>query len=139
MLISACKANRVQAVEFLLKRGWTSTTATTADVRRSHYAARTFLQLIRMLVEANAEWNILDDDGRTPFGACGEGLELRKQFEGFEQRFPQKLCAEQTDECVCMEFRKSPLLKCSRCGRTVPLDLHGSLGAQRKARRLLDM
>lgn len=115
MLISACKANRVQAVEFLLKKGVDVDDSDYRGRTALHYAAQNLsLQLIRMLVEANAEWNILDDDGRTPLELARE-VSNYEQFEGFESGFHKAVCAEQTDECVCMEFRKSPLLKCSRC------------------------
>lgn len=115
MLIAACKANRPQAVEFLLKKGVSVNESDYRGRTAMHYAAHNLsLQLVRMLVESNAEWTIQDDDGRTPLELARE-VSDNEQFEHFECGFHEAVWAEHTDECVCMELRKSPLLKCSRC------------------------
>jgi ankyrin repeat protein len=115
MLIAACKANRPQAVEFLLKKGVTVDDGDYRGRTALHYAAHNLsLELVRMLAEANAEWTIHDNDGRAPLELARE-VSDDEQFENFECGFHEAMWAEHTDDCVCMELRKSPLLKCSRC------------------------
>ncbi len=139
MLMTACKANRPQAVEFLLKKGVTVDDRDYRGRTAFHYAAQNLsLQLVRMLVESNAEWTIQDDDGRTA-GARARGLRQRA-VRALRVRLPRSGLGRAHGRVRlhgAPEVAPSEVLALH--GRAIPLDLHGPMGAQRKARRLLDM
>lgn len=111
-LMNVCRQTRISAAEFLLKNR--------ADVARRdrqqrtalHYAAkRGSLMLVRMLIEAGADPFVDDAADMSPLALAEAG----GAQEDFAERFREAAVASPTDDCMCMELRRSPLLKCARC------------------------
>lgn len=111
-LMNACRLKRISVVEFLLNNG--ASVANRDNKRRTalHYVAkRRSLVLARLLVEADSDADAEDENCMTP-------CELAKEegaCETFIENFKRVVDASPTDDCVCMDMRRSPLLQCSRC------------------------